>query len=146
MNITELLNILMGTLNGIDMVNTITLNRPDQIDLQKTNIYPLVNIFPSTYTTNDMVNIYNINIKMLQQRNTLNKLNPNEKTFGSDNLPDNWNDVSQIANVFISRTRNNPELTLLNDPELTLLYNVGTNNLDGVEFELNIQTINNISC
>lgn len=146
MNITELLNILMGTLNGIDMVNTITLNRPDQIDLQKTNIYPLVNIFPSTYTTNDMVNIYNINIKMLQQRNTLNKLNPNEKTFGSDNLPDNWNDVSKIANVFISRTRNNPELTLLNDPELTLLYNVGTNNLDGVEFELNIQTVNNISC
>lgn len=146
MNITELLNILMGTLNGIDMVNTITLNRPDQIDLQKTNIYPLVNIFPSTYTTNDMVNIYNISIKILQQRNTLNKLNPNEKTFGSNNLPDNWNDVSKIANVFISRTRNNPELTLLNDPELTLLYNVGTNNLDGVEFELNIQTINNMSC
>lgn len=146
MNITELLNILMETLNGIDMVNTITLNRSDQIDLQKTNIYPLINIFPSSYTTNDMVNIYNINIKMLQQRNTLNKLNHNEKTFGSNNLPDNWNDVSQIANVFISRTRNNPELTLLNDPDITLLYNVGTNNLDGVEFELNIQTINNISC
>ena len=127
------------------LVNTISFEKTSDMDVNKENIYPLVNIdlVNSTVTENEISVYYTITI--VEDRNIEPVLN-NDKLFGS-NLIDNLNECHTIAVKFINELnrQNNDlgiELTQLSTLNFLKLYG-GV--LDGVRFNVTLSIENDIS-
>lgn len=127
------------------LVNTLAFEKTAEMDYNKENIYPLVNIdiVNSTVTDHEISILYTITI--VQDRDIEPVLN-NDKLFGS-NLIDNLNECHTIAVKFINelKKQNNDfdiEMTQLSNLNFLKLYN-GT--LDGVRFSMTLAIENTVT-
>lgn len=128
---------IINAFSADTLVNTIAFEKSIEMDLNKENLYPLVNIdILSSTITNNSVNI-NYTISVVEARDKDNELN-NDKLLGS-NLIDNLNECHSIASRFISvlQAQNNDDLIEIDDlTDITFLklYNW----LDGVRFNIRL--------
>lgn len=130
------------------LVNTVAFEKTEDIDLNKANIYPLVNIDLTDSVNLDSLLQFNFNITILQQRDTEPELN-NDKIFGS-NLIDNLNKTHSIATRFINGIRathdNDADIEVMLLSNLVMQKYTGTNLLDGVQFLLSLTIPNTTPC
>ncbi len=128
------------------MVNTITYSKSDEIDLNKENIYPLVNIDTLNTVIEDQVIYINYEIYILEARDFSPVLN-NDKLYGS-NLIDNLNECAFIATKFINTVRrigndDNIDTDIISD--IIFVKNDRGNGLDGCYFNIRMSIPNNVS-
>ena len=130
------------------LVNTISFEKTGEIDSNKNNIYPLVNIdIVDTDPIGDILT-FNYVITILQQRDIDNELN-NDKILNKDNMIDNLNECYAIATRCVNnieRTENDYDIEILRKSNITLLKDFNTQKLDGVRFNLSLSIQNNTPC
>lgn len=85
------------------LVNTITFEKSSEIDYNKENIYPLVNVDLVSSTPGYTTTSLNLIITALQERDVKNEL-VDDKLFGT-NLIDNLNECHQILEKFIKEIK-----------------------------------------
>lgn len=130
------------------IVNTISYEKTREIDYNKENIYPLVNVDLTDSNHLDSLLQFNFTITILQQRDIDNELN-NDKLLNKDNLIDNLNETYSISNKFINAIKNNYNDL---DIEIDTVSNIRmvklseTNLLDGVQFTLLLSIPNTTGC
>lgn len=145
MNVYETLTLIESYYKGIKLVNTTTFNNDFEVDMNKANIYPLVNIDLQRAVSLDAVNRFVINFIIVQQRDIRPSLNKDNKRFG-DNLVDNYNETFEIASSFLRRLRSNQDIDILSETDISFISKEYTNILDGVEFTLSIEVDNTTEC
>ena len=130
------------------LVNTISFEKTGEIDANKNNIYPLVNIdIVDTDPIGDILT-FNYVITILQQRDIDNELN-NDKILNKDNMIDNLNECYAIATRCVNnieRNENEYDIEILRKSNITLLKDFNTQKLDGVRFNLSLSIQNNTPC
>ena len=130
------------------LVTTISFEKTGEIDSNKNNIYPLVNIdIVDTDPIGDILT-FNYVITILQQRDIDNELN-NDKILNKDNMIDNLNECYAIATRCVNnieRTENDYDIEILRKSNITLLKDFNTQKLDGVRFNLSLSIQNNTPC
>ena len=130
------------------LVNTISFEKTGEVDANKNNIYPLVNIdIVDTDPIGDILT-FNYVITILQQRDIDNELN-NDKILNKDNMIDNLNECYAIATRCVNnieRTENDYDIEILRKSNITLLKDFNTQKLDGVRFNLSLSIQNNTPC
>ena len=141
---TELLNYLKSLAEGYG-ANTVTRDAPDSIDLQKTNIYPLVNlsIASGSFSNGSTIN-FNVAIEVITNRDINNEV-VNDKFWGNDNEVDNYNDTLAIINkmwtaMFRDFEENN--ITASESPSFEKITLEGVNLLDGWELSFSVEVPN----
>lgn len=136
MKISELTQYLIEELEQNQLINTLTFEKTSEIDYNRSNIYPLVNLDPLNIEIENGGLRVNFNVTILMQRNENNHANKS-KLF-KDNLIDNISEATVIANLIIQRVNMSSDMTLYNIPLINIIRNSRGNLLDGVEFQLNI--------
>ena len=130
------------------LVSTISFEKTGEIDSNKNNIYPLVNIdIVDTDPIGDILT-FNYVITILQQRDIDNELN-NDKILNKDNMIDNLNECYAIATRCVNnieRNENDYDIEILRKSNITLLKDFNTQKLDGVRFNLSLSIQNNTPC
>lgn len=130
------------------LVNTITFEKTNEVDVNKNNIYPLVNI--DIVDSDPIGNIltFNYNITILQQRDIDNEIN-NDKILDKDNMIDNLNECYAIATRCINNidhNENDYDIEISRRSNISLLKDYATQKLDGVRFNLSLSIKNNTPC
>lgn len=128
------------------LVNTTSFITTEEMDSNKENIYPLVNINILNQIVEDQLIYINYDISVVEQRDITPVLN-NDKMFGS-NLIDNLNECSFIATKFINALRrldNEDNINIETISDITFLKNERGNGLDGVQFTISLSIYNDIS-
>ena len=130
------------------LVNTISFEKTGEIDANKNNIYPLVNIdIVDTDPIGDILT-FNYVITILQQRDIDKELN-NDKILNKDNMIDNLNECYAIATRCVNnieRTENEYDIEILRKSNITLLKDFNTQKIHGVRFNLSLSIQNNTPC
>ena len=130
------------------LVNTITFEKTNEVDVNKNNIYPLVNI--DIVDSDPIGNIltFNYNITILQQRDIDNEIN-NDKILNKDNMIDNLNECYAIATRCINNidhNENDYDIEISRRSNISLLKDYATQKLDGVRFNISLSIKNNTPC
>lgn len=130
------------------LVNTITFEKTNEVDVNKNNIYPLVNI--DIVDSDPIGNIltFNYNITILQQRDIDNEIN-NDKILDKDNMIDNLNECYAIATRCINNidhNENDYDIEISRRSNISLLKDYATQKLDGVRFNISLSIKNNTPC
>lgn len=124
---SELLYFIKGLAEAHELVNTVTNTKPDELDLDKANIYPLFHIYISTAQfTNGQTIAFDIVLTCLNNRD-MNKEVIEDKFWRQDNEVDNHNETLAILNDIWLRIKRD-----WNDTEISSSENV---TLEKVEFE-----------
>jgi hypothetical protein len=131
--------------NTITLVETVDLAGENNIDKNKENVYPLVNIdLQFSDPTDDFV-ILKYEIFVLTQRD-IRPVKTDSKLQLDTNLVDNLNETHSIANNFLSflRRQNNPDvIELLESSDLEKVAKFGENkDLDGWKFTCELSIFN----
>lgn len=133
------------------LVNTITTVVTSELDINKENIYPLVNIdlVSSTisYPDAEMLSV-NFQITVVQQRDIIPTVLDNKLLLNS-NWRDNINETHSIANTFISKIMRQLNLHNINVDfvtAITFFDESYINGLDGCQFGINLTIPNTTSC
>lgn len=143
MHLSDIIDIIIDTIKTEDLVNTITFEKTREIDYNKSNIFPLVNIdFINMEVDNQVLRHY-FEMTVVSVRNENNHSNTNK--IYKDNLIDNLNVTTYIASKIINRINMDDDLTLNNVPFMDVLKLSNTNLLDGVRFTLTVESFN-IGC
>lgn len=126
------------------LVYTISFEKTSEMDYNKENIYPLVNIDILNSIINEFEIIISYKISILNDRNVDSKI-ISDKHFGT-NFIDNLNECHTIANKFINELKlsNNYldiEVISLSNIEFIKLYN---GQLDGLNFSISLSIDNKI--
>lgn len=145
MNIFETLTLLESYFRENKLVNTVSFKNEFEVDMNKANIYPLVNINLQRAYSLDAVNRFIIQFTILQQRDIKPTLNKDNKRFG-DNLVDNYNETFEIASSFLRRLRVDQDIDILSETEIEFINKEYTSILDGVEFTLSVEVDNETAC
>lgn len=127
------------------LVNTITFEKTAEMDYNKENLYPLVNIDMVNSVVTDQEIAINYTITVVEDRDVDNELN-NDKIYGS-NMIDNLNECHTIAVKFINEVRkqnNEYSIEMSNLTTLTFLK-LYSGNLDGVRFSMTLTIENGIT-
>jgi len=125
--------------------NTVTKDAPSDIDLQKENIYPLVNI---SIANGSFTNGQTINFNVLIEAFTIRDINKevvNDKFYGNDNEVDNHNEMLAIINrMWTSMYRDFADnlITASENPSFEKVTLDGLNMLDGWELTFAIDVPN----
>lgn len=125
------------------LVNTMSMVAPIDVDTDKQNIYPLVNLYLREIDANNPFICY-FDIQIYQQRNS----NPKEKDskmLTDSNRIDNINETTSIANKFINTIRekhNTNNIEIASVTRLLCVYDYGKGSLDGVKFSIGLQMEN----
>jgi hypothetical protein len=125
--------------------NTVTKDAPSDIDLQKENIYPLVNI---SIANGSFSNGQTINFNVLIEAFTIRDINKevvNDKFYGNDNEVDNHNEMLAIINyMWTSMYRDFADnlITASENPAFEKVTLDGLNMLDGWELTFAIDVPN----
>ena len=128
------------------LVNTITYSKSNEIDLNKENIYPLVNIDELNMVIDDQVIYQTYEIYILEARDITPVLN-NDKLF-VDNLIDNLNETTYIATKFINAVRrigNDDCIDVDTISDIQFVKNDYGNGLDGCYFTIRLSIPNRVS-
>jgi hypothetical protein len=133
------------------LVNTITTVVTSGLDINKENIYPLVNIdlvnSTISYPDAEMLSV-NFQITVVQQRDIIPTVTDNKLLLNS-NWRDNINETHSIANTFISKIMRQLNLNNINVEfvtAITFFDESYINGLDGCQFGINLTIPNNTSC
>lgn len=130
------------------LTNTITVGKYSEIDFNKSNIYPLVNIDLVQSEILDNVHRFNYNITILQQRDLPSNLNLDNKLLNT-NMIDNLNETYSIATKFINNIRsynNEFDIDVFSITTIQMIKYSGTNLLDGVSFNIVLDIPDNTGC
>jgi len=125
--------------------NTVTKDAPSDTDLQKENIYPLVNI---SIANGSFTNGQTINFNVLIEAFTIRDINKevvNDKFYGNDNEVDNHNEMLAIINrMWTSMYRDFADnlITASENPSFEKVTLDGLNMLDGWELTFAIDVPN----
>lgn len=138
-------NFIINQFNSIDLVNTISIVPSIDIDGNKENIYPLVNIdlIDSDVSTDAVTTTFKITV--VQQREVTNK-KTDSKLLTDTNYLDNVNETHFICQKFINYLQwqnNDHNIEIQNISRLNPLKNKGKNGLDGFDFEIDLSIFNN---
>ena len=95
---TELLYYIKGLLDSDVNVNTVTQGDFDKVDLNKTNIFPLVHVYigDASFSNGQTVS-FDVSIGAMSQRDTNKEVNT-DKFFNNDNEVDNYNEMLAVLN------------------------------------------------
>lgn len=130
------------------LTNTIVIGKASEIDTNKSNIYPLVNIDILQSEILDNVHRINYNITILQQRDITNTLNLDNKLL-NENMIDNLNETYNIATKFINNIRsynNEFDIDVVSVTSVQMIKYARTNLLDGVTFNIVLDIPDNTGC
>ena len=141
---TELL-IYLKTLAKLYGANTVTKDAPDSVDLQKTNIFPLVNISIANGSfSNGSTISFNVVLEAIINRDA-NKEVVDDKFWSNDNEVDNHNDTLAILNkmwIAMYRDFEDKNITSSDSPTFEKITLGGTNLLDGWELSFDVELPN----
>lgn len=145
MNELTLMNdFVISEFNSNNLVNTITLIDTDEIDLNKENIYALVNLdFTNSEILDDAI-VVSYKITIVQARDIVPR-EQDSKLYEDTNYLHNLNETHSIAQRFINvltRQNNDANVEIDTLSEVTILKN-WRSGLDGVQFDIDL-TIPNI--
>lgn len=144
-NISKISYFIVDKFKSNVLVNTIAYEKTTEMDFNKENIYPLVNvdIIESTILNNLITIDYTITI--VEARDIEPVMNA-DKLFGT-NMIDNLNETHTIAVKFIneiSKQQNDLNIDVVQVTSIQFLK-LDKGALDGVRFTITISTPNNIS-
>lgn len=130
------------------LVNTISCAKQTDIDHNKANIYPLVNIdLVSSEILETSHRMYYV-IHIYQQRDSEPRVNLDNKLLNT-NMIDNLNETYQIATKFVNNVRsynNEYDIDVYQLSQIEMLKNVSTNLLDGVTFTMTLDIPDSTGC
>lgn len=142
--ISLLYNFLINHFNSNDLVNTISIVPTLEIDYNKENIYPLVNIDIQDSEVQTDIVVVSFQITIVQQRD-VRPVVTNSKLMDDTNFIDNINETHAIAERLINvlEKQNNPEnVELVNVSNFKVLKNWSRNLLDGMQFSIDLSIPN----
>ena len=142
---SELLNYVKLIGEADPFVNTITKTGGADLDTQKANVFPLLDVFVTgaSFPGNAVIS-YTIDLTCVNLRD-INKEVINDKFFENDNEIDNMNETMAVLNrIFLIMVRDfaNNNITADEDPTLVPLMFEGTNIHDGWVLSLTVQVPN----
>lgn len=135
---------IIGQFQSNDLVNTISIVPFAEIDTNKENIYPLVNIDLIDIETESDYLTYNFNITVIQQRD-IKPIKIDSKLLENINYIDNLNETVSIANRFINvieKQNNDSNIELQSLSRLRVLKEWGRGICDGVRFDISLSIPN----
>ena len=142
--ISLLNNFVIDFFNNHELVNTISIVPTLEIDFNKENIYPLVNLdLKQTEITNDVI-ILSYTITIIQQRD-IKPIKIDSKLLSNTNFIDNINETHSIAQRFINvlNRQNNPDnIEIQEYSTLRILKEWGMSACDGVQFDIDLSIPN----
>jgi len=146
---SKVTNFIISVFDAMPLVNTISLRDDDVVDVEKANVYPMVNIrlIDSPAPQSDLRE-FTYAIEVLNQRDDT-KVPKTSKLLTDTNFVDNINICDSIANNFILevlKDHNDFNVFLSDDTvsEFTYIFKHGERNaLEGVSFEVTLNTNNN---
>ena len=127
-----------------NLVNTISIVPFAEIDINKENIYPLVNIDLIDIETETDYLTYNFNITVIQQRD-IKPVKIDSKLLNNTNYIDNINETVSISNRLINvieKQNNDSSIELQNLSRLRVLKEWGRGICDGVRFDISLSIPN----
>lgn len=131
------------------LVSTVTRGNFEDVDISKSNIYPLLHIFVSGGNFNNGQTVtFNLQLGCFQQRNNNNTYEI-DKLWDNDNGVDNMNETLAVLNEIWLKLLDDflrNDITASENPSLEPVENAYENGLDGwiLSFDLEIPN-NNIS-
>lgn len=138
---SELLRYIKSLLEQDVLVNTITFGNPEEMDLNKMNIYPLANIeINDAIFTNGQNVVFDVVISTMNQRDTTNEVNDSKIWY--QNEVDNYNEMLAILNRLWSKMLYGFEdnnITASENPKALKRKNVqDKNNLEGWQLSFQV--------
>lgn len=150
MNETSLMyNWVIDQFQDNELVNTISIVQTSEMDINKENIYPLVNVDLIDVETQPDALIYNFIITVIQQRD-IKLIKIDSKLLTNTNYIDNINETVSISNRFINvveKQNNDSNIELVSVSTQRVLKEWGKGICDGVRFNISLSIPNiGISC
>ena len=130
------------------LVNTVSFKPTDEMDYNKANIYPLVNIDLINSAYIQEVHQLNFLITIYQQRDSKPEMNLENKLLNTNQI-DNYNETHTIATKFINHLNsyhNDEGIEIFSLGTIEYLAYDNTNLLDGVRFNIVLSMYDNIGC
>lgn len=141
MNEIQVLNdYIISEFTKNELVNTISIVPTFNIDSNKENIYPIVNIDLQDSDIQEDVIVVSIEITVLQQRNVSKKVT-NSKLLNDSNYLDNINETHFIVAKFVNglqRQNNKFNIEISSITNIKFLKMYGMNGLDGCQFSIDL--------
>ena len=132
----------------LEEVHTVTYEKTSEIDFNKHNIYPLVNLDIVDAQIIDGTNNINYIITVVQQRDWESVSN-NDKLLNKDNLIDNLGETFRVLQRVINGLRNNHnkyDIDIINVGTINFLKNIQSQDVDGVRVTLTMTIGTGITC
>lgn len=142
--ISILNNWIISEFDKNNLVNTISIVPTLQMDSNKENVYPLVNIDMLNSVVQSDVIVVSFEITIVQQRDKR-PVKTDSKLLGDTNYLDNVNETHSIAQRFINvldRQNNSLNIEVDTISKLDFLKEFGRENLDGVQFIVDLSIPN----
>ena len=146
--LSNLLNEVVSVLDAMPLVNTIVLKDDNVVDVEKENVYPLVNVrFVSSPAPEADIRNYVLAFEVYNQRDDRKIATPS-KLMSDTNYIDNIGIVDSIANNFVLnflKTHNDYDIGIVDDgvSEFEPTAKDERNCLDGIKFEVTFYTHQN---
>lgn len=137
-------NKVISIFNDNPLVNTITTESSSNIDMDKRNIYPLVNIELIDSQPNGVLQTFNYEIIVMQQRDVVKDLN--QTKYLNNNSIDNHNECNQILMSFINTVSVSQDITISNTPTFEYIYNDGANGVDAIRTNISVEVSSQRIC
>jgi hypothetical protein len=142
---TQLLYYIKKLADADEYINTVTNSPDDSIDLDKGNIFPLLNVdIVSGSFTNGQTVKFNVEIVCLDIRD-INKEIRTDKFWGQDNEVDNYNDTLAALNKLwtsMYRDFEDNNITASENPQLEIITYSNVNLLDGWKLTFEVEMPN----
>lgn len=141
MEVSIVTNFIIDKFESDSLVNTITVKPQTEIDFEKSNIYPLVNVDLTTLNPIGAVHRFTYSISIFQQRDIEPTINLDNKLLNT-NMIDNLNETYSIASRFINNIRNfynDEDVDVFGVTDVIPSKNAFTNGLDGVTFNITLE-------
>lgn len=138
--VSKMYDFLIGLFQSNDLVNTISLVNTLDIDSNKENIYPLVNLDLRETETQDQAIIFSFRITVVQQRD-IKPIKIDSKLLINTNYVDNLNETHSILNKVINylvRQNNDYDIEIVQQGTNKILKEFGLSNLDGVQIDIDL--------
>ena len=138
--VSKMYDFLIGLFQSNDLVNTISLVNTMDIDSNKENIYPLVNLDLRETETQDQAIVFSFRITILQQRD-IKPIKIDSKLLSNTNYVDNLNETHSILNKVINylvRQNNDYDIEIVQQGTNKVLKEFGLSSLDGVQLDIDL--------
>lgn len=137
-------NKVISIFNDNPLVNTITTESSSNTDMDKRNIYPLVNIELIDSQPNGVLQTFNYEIIVMQQRDVVKDLN--QTKYLNNNSIDNHNECNQILMSFINTVSTSHDITISNTPTFEYIYNDAVNGVDAIRTNISVEVSSQRIC